>query len=465
MSDIKAEEIVSQNDKSKLSSPRACILDRREEANRALQKALHQSIARVVGHLKATGATDEEIRAARPGLISAQLTLGPVKAALDFVGITALIMIPLIYIGLAHIPDFVRRGGFLVYPLFWMSDWSQELAEATFYVFGLSIMLGLLLLSIYENPLTRRRVVLGTTLAQQAANQSKRLSVVGQIQNLIFIPSAIVTILFIVLSWRWSIAALSLGKEATWWDGILVALSIVWSLAICSFIFRRLPSAMEAVLCYRFPGFALLNALSEALDAVRDEHLWFDVEHRFLAARELAKAADILEGPMLRRFVEETGDKGRAVLGPKLATAAAALRKKLIWIATPMAGTRENLERFLRDAVVAAATGQVDRIGGDEVISPEATVALSQKWFVRLLVFVKNAMIAIIPLALVWSALKFGFMPLSSEADKATAQNAALLWFVLSIVRTLDPGGFKDVSEASGGWTERLSRSFGKGSK
>ena len=74
-------------------------------------------------------------------------------------------------------------------------------------------------------------------------------------------------------------------------------------------------------------------------------------------------------------------------------------------------------------------------------------------------------MISILPLVLVWSALKFGFMPLSSEADKATAQNAALLWFVLSIVRTLDPGGFKDVSEASGGWTERLSRSLGKSSK
>ena len=459
------EEVTSENYKDKSGNSRIYSLDRREETKKALQKALHQSIARVVGHLKATGATDEEIRAARPGLISAKLTLGPVRAALDFIGIMTFVVIPSIYVGLAYIPNFVRRGGFLIYPLFWMSDWSQALAEATFYVFGLSIMLGLLLLSIYENPLTRRRVVLGTTLAQQAANQSKRLSVVGRIQSWIFIPSVVGTIFLIVLLWRWSIAALSLGKEATWWDGIFVALSTVWSLAICSFIFRRLPSAMEAVLCYRFPGFALLNALSEALDAVRDEHLWYDVEHRFVAARELAKAADILEGPMLWRFVEDTGDKGRAVLGPRLATAAAALRKKLIWIATPMAGTRENLERFLRDAVVAAATGQVDRIGGDEVISPEMTVALSRKWYVRPLIFIKDVIIAITPLVLIWSALKFGFMPLSSEADKATAQNAALLWFVLSIVRTLDPGGFKDVSEASGGWTERLLRSFGKGSK
>lgn len=226
-------------------------------------------------------------------------------------------------------------------------------------------------------------------------------------------------VILVPIQWFWSMAALASGKGPTWWDSILVILSAIWSITICSFLFRRLPGIMEAISQYRFPGFALLNALSEALDVVRDQHLWFDVEHRFLAARELAKAADILEGPMLRRFVEEIGDKGGAVLKPRLANAAASLRKKLIWIAMPMSETREDLERFLRDAVIAAATGQVHRIGGDEIISLETMVVSSQKWLTRLVVLVKNVMIATIPLAVIWSALKFGFMPLSSEADRA----------------------------------------------
>lgn len=108
------------------------------------------------------------------------------KAALDYIGITLLCGVPIAYVALAQSPDFIRRGGFLLYPLFWMSDWSQVLADATRYVFGLGAMLGGLLLLIYHNPLTRMRVVSGATLAQEAARRSRRLATVQALEKWFF---------------------------------------------------------------------------------------------------------------------------------------------------------------------------------------------------------------------------------------------------------------------------------------
>jgi hypothetical protein len=349
---------------------------------------------------------------------------------------------------LADKPEFIRGGGFLLYPLFWTSDWSQELAETTRYVFGIGLGLGSLLVSIYHNPFTEWRVISGPTLAQQAAKLSKRLAIVEKSRFWLAIATLLLALIFIVVFWLQATSALSLGKGTTWWDDILIALSAIWSLMLCTFLFRHL-HLLDAIKHYRFPGFALLKALSEALDAVRDEHLWFDFEHRLIIAQELGKAADIVEGPMLQRFVEKTGGMSAAVVGPRLASLAAALRRKLIWVATPMSETREDLEHFLRDAVIAAAVGKIDSLGsGETVDAAEAAVGRPWVWLARLGALAKGAAFAIIPLGLVWLAVKFGFMTLSSEADKAAAQNAALLWFVLSIVRMLNPGSFKDISDA-----------------
>jgi hypothetical protein len=336
----------------------------------------------------------------------------------------------------------------LLYPLFWRSNWSQELADATRYVFGIGVGFGVLLVSIYHFPLTEMRIVAGPTLAQQAAKRLKRLAIVEKLRPWFSIANLIIGLIFIVVFWMKATSALSLGKGATWWDYILVALSGIWSLMLCIFFFRSLP-LLDAIKHYRFPGFALLKALWEALDAVRDEHLWFDFEHRLIIAYELAKAADIVEGPMRQRFVGKTGGMSAAVVGPRLASLAAALRRKLIWVATPMSETRQDLERFLRDAVLAAAIGKIDSLGtGETVDAAEATVERPRVWLARLMALAKGAVFAIIPLGVVWLALKFGFITLSSEADKATAQNAALLWLVLSIIRMLNPGSFKDISDA-----------------
>jgi hypothetical protein len=442
-------------------------LSREREAERSLQlrEAWEQCIERIVGHLRAAGATEDDIGAARPGLISARLALDPIESVLDTLTLVLLLAVIGAYVWFPEAPEFVRRGGFLLYPLFWASDWNHALAEATRYVFGVGMGIGLLFLLIYHNPLTRMRVLSGPTLAQEAAKRSKRVALVNSLDNWLFIPLLFGLVIMIAFSWKWGTSALSFEREATWWDDILVALCSIWSLMLCSFLFRHLPGLRNAIQYYRFPGFTLLNALSEALDAVRDRHLWFDLEHRLIIARELAKAADILEGPMLQRFIGETGSRGATVLGPRFATVAAGVRRKLIWVATPMSETRQDLERFLRDAVIAVAVGQIDAIGRDEAAEPEARVGRLKVWLPRLVAFAKSAAIAIIPCGLVWLALKCGFITLSSEADKATAQNAAVVWFVLSMVRMLDPGSFKDISDASGGWTERLSRSLGRNSR
>jgi hypothetical protein len=151
---------------------------RKRQAARALRKELERSVARITGHLKAAGATEEDIRAAFPGLVSARLALDPVELVLHSLGIFVLLAAIIAYIWLADSPEFVRRGGFLLYPLLWTSDWNAGLVEATRYVFGIGMVLGILLLAIYHNPLTRMRVLYGPTLAQQAAKRFKRLAVV-----------------------------------------------------------------------------------------------------------------------------------------------------------------------------------------------------------------------------------------------------------------------------------------------
>src|SRR3954469_24213993 len=82
------------------------VEDTRPEGIR--REELEPFVARITGHLKAAGATEEDIWAALPGLVSARLALDPVEAFLSFFGLFVLMAVPGIYFLLADNPEFIR---------------------------------------------------------------------------------------------------------------------------------------------------------------------------------------------------------------------------------------------------------------------------------------------------------------------------------------------------------------------
>jgi hypothetical protein len=70
-----SEVITPAVEETKPTNSREGIKSKRQHDSRAVRNELEQSVARITGHLKAAGATEEDIRAAFPGLVSARLVL------------------------------------------------------------------------------------------------------------------------------------------------------------------------------------------------------------------------------------------------------------------------------------------------------------------------------------------------------------------------------------------------------
>jgi hypothetical protein len=65
---------------------------------------------------------------------------------------------------------------------------------------------------------------------------------------------------------------------------------------------------------------------------------------------------------MLRDFLAVGRSQYLTDVRERLMNAGKALREKLVWLATPTSDTRRDLERFVCDALLAAATGRLDQL-------------------------------------------------------------------------------------------------------
>ena len=122
--------------------------------------------------------------------------------------------------------------------------------------------------------------------------------------------------------------------------------------------------------------------------------------------------------------------------------AGAGLHRKVAWLATPKAETREFLARALASQLLIAATGDLDRLEYAELESAGSTAT---DWFARLRATVTWAAFGFRP------AIPAIFVVVSKWAgwvtDPATAgilvQFAALCFF-LAVLSATDPTGYKD---------------------
>ena len=158
----------------------------------------------------------------------------------------------------------------------------------------------------------------------------------------------------------------------------------------------------------------------------------------------LRRAAHLLDGPMLRKLAR--GDRAaEAVVRPPLEAAAAGLRQKLPWLATPKNDTREHLARWLGEALIAATTGDLARLTDAE---PTVTAA-AVTWQGRLVGFARWAFIALGPAAVLW----LGWSLIPDAATRGLAAQFAALCFVVATFSALDPSGRDKLSSVASAGT------------
>jgi hypothetical protein len=125
-------------------------------------------------------------------------------------------------------------------------------------------------------------------------------------------------------------------------------------------IFRTI----RIVIRWRAPELALVRALADAFEMVAGGNPanWRSISWRSKVAHRIDQAADVLEGPIARKFSASAGAAVAAAIDKRFLMAGAALRSKVAWLATPMAETQRFLARALADELLIAVTGDLDRL-------------------------------------------------------------------------------------------------------
>jgi hypothetical protein len=198
---------------------------------------------------------------------------------------------------------------------------------------------------------------------------------------------------------------------------------------------------IRRIISWRAPELTLVRALADAFEIVAEGSPadWRSISRRSNAAHYIGIAADVLEGPIARKFVASAGPRGATSIQARLLMAGAALRSKIAWLATPRAETREFLARALAKELLIATTGDLDRL---EYVELEAADAPCVHWVTRL-----HATVS-------WAAFGFGpaiFVVVNKWAGWVTdpaatgilVQFAALCFFV-AVLSATDPTGYKD---------------------
>lgn len=232
-------------------------------------------------------------------------------------------------------------------------------------------------------------------------------------------------------------------------DYLTLWLSLVNISAVCFlcgfviYIFLRMLSGVIWLLFVRrSPEAALVLSLARAygIAAFGGSRGWRSTAQRCEIAGELRYAAKIIEGPMLRMLATAGGSGGEAAVRKRLIAVADALRSKLTWLATPKADTREKLARILGEMLLAAATGNLDRLGSDE---GEPAGLTRTRLLARLAANVRWVATALSPAMVLW----FAWDSVPSEA-KAPAVQLSAAWAIVNLVSLLGPSGRDNLSTA-----------------
>jgi hypothetical protein len=177
------------------------------------------------------------------------------------------------------------------------------------------------------------------------------------------------------------------------------------------------------------------ESLADAFKTVADggPAVWRSIAAREKAAAYVSEAANVIEGPIARKFVRSAGDAGA---GARLLAAGAALRQKVAWLATPQPDTRDFLARALAKELLIAATGDLDRLECAEI-----TRSLRAGRLTQFVAIVSWAVLTFGPVFLVIG--KLTGWPLLEDANTATVIQFAVLCVFFGIVS----GGSNDYKE------------------
>jgi hypothetical protein len=189
----------------------------------------------------------------------------------------------------------------------------------------------------------------------------------------------------------------------------------------------------------RSPDLGVVRALADAYTAVVAGGMndFRSFARRAEIAAHLRVAAGLLEGPMLRML--SGGDRAaETVVRPHLEAAAAGVREKLAWLATPKSDTREYLARALGEALIAATTDLARLIG----TQPGMPAATGVSWQERLVGFARWTLVALGPAAALW----LGWSLIPDAATRGLAAQVAASFFAVATFSRLYPGARDELS-------------------
>lgn len=221
---------------------------------------------------------------------------------------------------------------------------------------------------------------------------------------------------------------------------LTILLSVVFCLALYK-VYRSLASFLRA---RRRPEAALIVPLLQACFLLKNQTLWRQISRRRQIANFIDNAAKAIDGPVSWAFLGRSGGGGESMVRARLRSAAAVLREKLVWLATPKPDTRIQLTLFLHEAILAAATGDLDRLGEPTTALPTLAEADRRRWLMRLARLARWAIFALGPAAFLWLDRALGWNLLSEPAVRAVIVQAAILSFIVASFSELEPAGYKD---------------------
>jgi hypothetical protein len=213
---------------------------------------------------------------------------------------------------------------------------------------------------------------------------------------------------------------------------IFAGTETILAVAYLSLVFKT----QELILRWRAPDLVLVRALADAFETVAEggPAVWRSIAAREKAAAYVSEAANVIEGPIARKFVRSAGDAGA---GARLLAAGAALRQKVAWLATPQPDTRDFLARVLAKELLIAATGDLDRLECAEI-----TGSLRAGRLTRFVAIVSRAVLIFGPVFLVIGKLT-GWPPLD-DANTATVIQFAVVCVSFGLVSGIGSNDYKE---------------------
>jgi len=386
----------------------------------------------VLEELRKSGASDEEINNASPGLTDAVFAASKAKR---YTEVSSTIVFYMIAATIILIPMFVYSNVEGIGKSFLIGDLGY--LRILFFTFVLMMFTRLIINRVLK-PVVRRILSINSPIFHK-----------GHIGTLI--------VAILILMWLLIVNGLEVWHEQSsrvrqWsiWEFAIIFVSGIWIYTCFQMLNKISTYLRNRVLAVLRPDWALISSLCHAFLAVRDDTLWHDQAHRNQIAANLGLAVETVEKFMPRYFVIKTDISSMAMIRRRFKQAAIPLRQELLWLATPGPLTRTDLEAELRKALIAASSGQLHQLGR-EVASTEMVETERRSWWGVLIDSGRALAWALTPLVLIWlgSALQ---LPLLSDHDQQmAAQKAAYLWLGVAILRWMSPGNFKETVDAAAG--------------